>query len=112
MTQEIFNAKWQDDVVALAIPNNEISLRQGETKTLEVYAVFGNGMPSVLKDNSNFTFAVETTPAPTNSNVEVGANTGVITTTSATAGNCVISATLTGYDNISPALAVVTTTVE
>lgn len=111
MTQEIFNAKWQDDVIALAIPNNEISLNQGETHTLEVYAVFGNGMPSVLKDNSNFTFAVETTPAPTNTNVEVGANTGVITTASATAGNCVISATLTGYDNISPALAVVTTTV-
>ena len=56
--------------------------------------------------------AVETTPASTiSSGIEVGTNTGIITTTSATAGTAVISVSLTGHDNVPPALATVTVTV-
>ena len=107
MTQEIFGNTWQDNVIALALGNPEISLTAGETATLQVYAVFGGSIASQLIDNKDLTFAVETNPASTTSNVEVGTNTGIITTASATAGACVISASLTGYENVPPALATV-----
>ena len=111
MTQEIFGTTWQDDVVALAVANgSEISMTADDTYTMAVYAVFGNGMASSLKDNSNFTFAVETIPASTATGIEVGANTGIITTTSATAGTAVISVSLTGHEDVPPALATVTVT--
>ena len=111
MTEEIYGQTWQDNVIALAISNSEISLGANGTATLQVYAVYGGSIASELKDNSNFTFAIETNPASTTSNVEVGTNTGIITATSATAGACVVSATLTGYENVPPALATVTITV-
>ena len=112
MTQEIFGTVWQDEVVALAIANGtEIQMGASDSYTMNVYAIFGNGTLPALKANSNFTFAVETTPASTTSNLEVGTNTGIITTTSATAGTAVISVSLTGHDNVPPALATVTVTV-
>lgn len=59
MTQEIFGAAWQDDVVALAIENADIDLSNGEDATLIVRVVYGGNIASQRKDNSNFTFAVE-----------------------------------------------------
>lgn len=59
MTQEIFGATWQDDVVALAIENADIDLSDGEDATLVVRVVYGGNIASQRKDNSNFTFAVE-----------------------------------------------------
>lgn len=113
MTQEIFGTVWQDEVVALAIANGtEIQMGASDTYTMNVYAIFGNGTLPALKANSNFTFAVETTPESTiTSGIQVGTNTGIITTTSATAGTAVISVSLTGHDNVPPALATVTVTV-
>ena len=112
MTKEVFGATWKDDVVAITFADSELEMTVDDTTTVQVYVVYGNGMASQIKDNSNFTFAVETTPASTTSNVEIGASTGVITTTGATAGTCVISATLTGYDaTVPPALATVTVSV-
>ena len=88
MTQEIFGAKWQDDVKAVAIGNADIDLAKSASETLQVYAVFGGGVASRLMDNSNFTFAVESGTSAT-----VDATTGVITKASGT-GTTVISATL------------------
>lgn len=87
MTQEIFGAKWQDDVKAVAIGNADLEI--GATpEALQVYAVFGGGVASRLMDNSNFTFAVESGTSAT-----VDATTGVVTKASGT-GTTVISATL------------------
>ena len=89
MTQEIFGAKWQDDVKAIAVANADIELSSTVTsETLQVYAVFGGGVASRLMDNSNFTFAVESGTSAT-----VDATTGVVTKASGT-GATVISATL------------------
>lgn len=106
MTQEIFGAKWQDDVKAVAIGNADLEI--GATpEALQVYAVFGGGVASRLMDNSNFTFAVESGTSAT-----VDATTGVVTKASGT-GTTVISATLKdasgeatdkiGYANVTPA---------
>ena len=112
MTEEIFGQVWQDNVIALAPVNSEIDMGADDTETIGVYAVFGNGMASrLINDNSAFTFAIETSPASTITGIEVGAKTGIITTTSATAGTAVISVTLTDYENVPPALITVTTTV-
>lgn len=110
MTEEIFGASWQDNVIALAMGTREVALGANGTATLQVYAVFGGSVASQLVDNSDLTFAIETSPASTTTNVEVGTNTGVITATSATAGACVISATLTGHESVPPVLATVTVT--
>lgn len=88
MTQEIFGAKWQDDVKAVAVANADLELAKSATETLQVYAVFGGGVASRMMDNSNFKFAVESGTSAT-----VGENTGVVTATS-TAGDTVISVTL------------------
>lgn len=109
MTEEVFGEVWQDNVIALAVENSELNIAQNGTATLVVRAVFGGSIASRREDNSNFTFAVETTPAATATNLEVGANTGIITA-GATAGNAIISITLTDYDNVPPAYAYVTVT--
>lgn len=88
MTQEIFGAKWQDDVKAVAVANADLELAKSATETLQVYAVFGGGVASRMMDNSNFKFAVESGTSAT-----VGESTGVVTA-SAPAGDTVISVTL------------------
>ncbi len=88
MTQEIFGAKWQDDVKAVAVANADLELAKSATETLQVYAVFGGGVASRMMDNSNFKFAVESGTSAT-----VGESTGVVTASS-TAGDTVISVTL------------------
>lgn len=110
MTEEIFGATWQDSVIALAMGNPEIALGTNGSATLQVYAVFGGSIASQLVNNEDLTFAIETNPASTTTGVEVGTNTGVITAASATAGACVVSATLTGHEDVPPALATVTIT--
>lgn len=106
MTQEIFGAKWQDNVKAVAIGNADLEI--GATpEALQVYAVFGGGVASRLMDNSNFTFAVESGTSAT-----VDATTGIVTKSTGT-GTTVISATLkdasgkatdkVGYANVTPA---------
>lgn len=102
MTQEIFGATWQDNVVALAIEDNDIQLATSGTATLSVYAVYGGNKASQKKDNSNFTFSV------------VGGSSSVITvdaTGTVTAkgkGSAYVEVTLTGKDNVAPAYAQVT----
>jgi hypothetical protein len=87
MTEEIFGASWVDNVVALAIENSDIELSATETESLIVRAVFGGSVASQRKDNSNFTFAVESGTSAT-----VDQN-GLVTASS-TAGDTIISVTL------------------
>lgn len=109
MTEEIYGAKWQDDVIALAIENADIELAKSGTETLIVRAVYGKGMASQRKDNSNFTFTVETSPAATATGTTVGANTGTITA-GTVAGVAVVEVTLKGAPNVPSAFATVTVT--
>ena len=88
MTQEIFGAKWQDDVKAVAVANADLELAKNATETLQVYAVFGGGVASRMMDNSNFNFTVES--GGTSASVNAS---GVVTATT-TAGTAVISVTL------------------
>ena len=102
MTEEIFGATWQDNVVALAIEDNDIQLATSKTATLSVYAVYGGNKASQKKDNSNFTFTV------------VGGSSSVITVdgtglvTAKGIGSAYVQVTLTGKDNVAPAYAQVT----
>ena len=108
MTEEIYGAKWQDDVVALAVENSEIELATTESESLIVRAVFGAGMASQRKDNSNFTFSVATTPASTATGTTVD-NKGVVKAGSQ-AGVAVIQVVLTGAPDVDPAFVTVTVT--
>lgn len=105
MTEEIYGAKWQDDVIALAIENSDIELSQNGTETLIVRVVYGKGMASQRKDNSNFTFTVATNPASTATGTKVSAA-GVVTA-GTTDGDAVIEVTLTGAADVPPAYATV-----
>ena len=108
MTQEIYNEKWQDNVIAIAVENSEIALAQEATETLVVRAVFGGAIASQRQDNSNFTFAIENTPTMTATGTEIN-NQGVITAGNQ-AGFAVISVSLTDYENVDPAYVYVTVT--
>ena len=107
MTQEIFGAKWQNEVVAIAVENAEMELSTNASETLIVRAVYGKGMASQRKDNSNFTFTKVTSPAATATALTVGANDGVVSA-GAQAGVAVIEVSLTDAPNVSPAFVNVT----
>ena len=97
MTEEIFGTSWKDNVIALAIENSDIELAPEETEALAVRVVFGGSVASQRKDNSNFTFAVESGTSATVSNV--AGSEGVVTATT-TVGDTIISATLKGKTDI------------
>lgn len=105
MTEEIIGAKWQDNVVGLAIENSEIALTTGGSEALIVRAVYGGTTPSQRQDNSNFTFTVQDGGT---SYVSVASSTGVVTPTAD--GTAYIEVTLTGYEDVPPAYAEVTVT--
>ena len=108
MTEEIYGAKWQDDVVALAVENSDIELAKSASETLIVRAVFGAGMASQRKDNSNFTFSVVSTPASTATGTNVDTK-GVVKAGNQ-AGVAVVQVVLTGAPDVDPAFVTVTVT--
>ena len=108
MTEEIYGAKWQDDVVALAVENSDIELAKSASETLIVRAVFGAGMASQRKDNSNFTFSVVSTPASTATGTNV--DTKGVVKAGTQAGVAVIQVMLTGAPDVAPAFVTVTVT--
>lgn len=108
MTEEIYGAKWQDDVIALAIENSDIQLSQNGTETLIVRAVYGKGMASQRKDNSNFTFTKVESPAATATDVTVSTE-GVVSAGTVD-GAAVVEVTLKGAPNVPPAYATVDVT--
>lgn len=108
MTEEIYGAKWQDDVIALAIENVDVEIAKNGTETLIVRAVYGKGMASQRKDNSNFIFTVKTSPAATATGVTVSAE-GVVSAGTVDDA-AVIEVTLKNAPNVPPAYATVTVT--
>ena len=108
MTEEIYGAKWQDDVVALAVENSDIELAKSASETLIVRAVFGAGMASQRKDNSNFTFSVVNTPASTATGTTV--DTKGVVKAGTQAGVAVVQVVLTDEPNVAPAFVTVTVT--
>lgn len=108
MTEEIYGAKWQDDVVALAIENSDMDLNQNASETLIVRAVYGKGMASQRKDNSNFNFTKVNDPTATATGVTVSTD-GVVSAGTVD-GAAVIEVTLKGASNVPPAFATVTVT--
>ena len=108
MTEEIYGAKWQDDVVALAVENSEIELARSESEALAVRAVFGAGMASQRKDNSNFTFSVVDSPASTATGTSV--DTSGVVKAGTQAGVAVIQVVLTDAPDVAPAFVTVTVT--
>lgn len=110
MTKEVFNSKWQDSVVALAVENSDIELSQSDTETIIVRAVYGGNIASQRQPNSNFTFAVESSPESTATGTSVGAHDGKITA-GTQAGTAIISVNLTDYTTkVAPAFVTVTVT--
>ena len=94
MTEQVYGAKWQDSVVALAVENADMELGASDTETAIVRVVYGGSVASQRKANSNFTFAKVSGNATVN-------NEGVVN--SGASGESVISVTLTGYPTVSPA---------
>lgn len=93
MTEEIYGANWQDEVVALAAVNSDIDLSVGGSEVLDIRAVFGGGVASQKKDNTYFTFtsnAASTASVDTNGTVKGVAK-----------GNTTIEVTLNGA-NVDP----------
>ena len=78
MTEEIYNAKWQDDVIGIAVENGDVELSQNGTETLSVRVIYKGSLPAQRKDNSNFTFAIESDPASTATGTAVGAYEGKV----------------------------------
>ena len=78
MTEEIFGSSWVDNVIALAIENSDMELTQGSTESIITRVVFGGSIASQRKDNSNFTFAVESGTSAT-SVIFATASTGGLT---------------------------------
>lgn len=107
MTQEIFGAKWQNEVVAIAVENADLELAASASEALIVRAVFGKGMASQRKDNSNFTFTKEQSPVATATDLTVDAD-GIVKA-GATSGVAVIEVALKD-SNVSPAYVNVTVT--
>lgn len=108
MTEEIYGAKWQDDVIALAIENSDIQMSHNDTEALIVRVVYGKGMASQRKDNSNFTFTVETSPAATATGVAVSTD-GVVSAGTVD-GVAVVEVTLKGAPDVPPAYATIDVT--
>ena len=59
MTQEIFGAKWQNEVRAIAFEDADIALAANGTQTLVCYVLFDGDKAPKIVDNANFTFVVE-----------------------------------------------------
>lgn len=108
MTEEIYGAKWQDDVVALAVENSLIELGPYESESLIVRAVFGAGMASQRKDNSNFTFTVVNAPGFPVTDITVD-NKGVVKAGSQDS-KAAVHVVLTDAPEVPPAYVAVTVT--
>lgn len=78
ITQYLKNDNVLDNAIGLAIVDGDFSLKTGENKTLQVYAIGIGGANLGLIPNASLTFASATIAKAT-----VGANTGIVTAVSA-----------------------------
>ena len=106
MTEEIFGESWEDNVVALAVQNAELTMSSEAVDTLIVRAVFSGSSAAQIKSNDNFTFAVVTGTSVEVSN-EAGKEGQITAKTNK--GESIVSVTLKGnHPNLDPAYARIT----
>lgn len=93
MVEQVYGAKWQDNVQFVVCENSEMELANGDSETAIVRVIYSTGAQAQRKANSNFTFTKISGDATVTAD-------GVVT-----AGNeaSVISVALTGYPNVEPA---------
>lgn len=106
MTEQVFDSKWQDNAVAIAVENGDVEIAQQASEVLNVRVIYSGSVLPSRQDNSNFTFAVENSPASTATGTSVDV-TGKVTAGS-TPGTAVISVTLKDAPHVEPAFVVVT----
>lgn len=102
MTEQIYGAKWQDNVQFIAPENGDMELSAGESETLVMRVVYGGSVASQRKANDNFTFVV----LSGDSTVD---NTGKVTA-AGSAGKTVIGITLKDYPDVPQAFAYIDVT--
>lgn len=76
ITEILDNVNWYDNVIALAITGGDFDLTVGGTKTLQVYAIKGDGSAAFLAPLSGLTFAKTGNAVNLSSNVVSGAAAG------------------------------------
>lgn len=88
----IFDQNWYDDLIALAIDNADIALKNSATETLKVIGIYQDGgtILTNMIDNAKLTFTSGDTSKAT-----VGAHTGVVTAAASGTGEAVIEVVVT-----------------
>lgn len=102
MTEQVYGAKWQDNVQFIAPENGDMELTTSAKETIIMRVVYGGSVSSQRKDNSNFTFTVLDGDSTVSTSGEV--------TAAASAGKTIIGVTLTGYANVPQAFVYVNVT--
>lgn len=92
ITEILYDRKWYDNVIALAIEGGDISLAPEATKTLKVFAIPNDGTAAFLASASELTFSSDKDEVAT-----IDA-TGVVTAVAA--GEATIKATITDKPEI------------
>lgn len=91
ITESIFNRNWYDSVIGLQISDANFDLSTGESKKLEIYAIYSNTAPKLI-NNSEFTFVSSSPSVATVSSI------GVVSGVSN--GNSTITARITDKPSI------------
>lgn len=102
MTEQVYGAKWQDNVQFIAPENGDMELTTSAKETIIMRVVYGGSVSSQRKDNSNFTFTVLDGDSQVSTSGEV--------TAAGSAGKTIIGVTLTGYANVPQAFVYVNVT--
>lgn len=102
MTEQVYGAKWQDNVQFIAPENGDMELTTSAKETIVMRVVYGGTVASQRKDNSNFTFTVLDGDSTVSTSGEV--------TAASSAGKTIIGVTLTGYPNVPQAFVYVNVT--
>lgn len=102
MTEQVYGAKWQDNVQFIAPENGDMELATSAKETIIMRVVYGGTVASQRKDNSNFTFTVLDGDSTVSTSGEV--------TAASSAGKTIIGVTLTGYPNVPQAFVYVNVT--
>jgi hypothetical protein len=84
--ERLFNTNWYDNVIGLAFEGGDLALAAGDTKTLTVYAIPGDGSAAFIAPLSDITLA-------TSDDTKVSISGNVITAEAE--GTATISATIT-----------------
>ena len=101
ISEQIFNAHWYDDVVALSVSGGEVDLSVLGTETLVVYALHSSAMPSVAPV-ADLTFSSDT-PGVATVSIHGGLVTGI------SAGSATITASITAKPTVEAFVGVVVT---